>query len=128
MNTRRCSGSGVEVMRTSEVFIRCPDCGQNIRSEAYDHPDGQVHFKLVDHAYLPTDAKQIFADYCYLLECEMATLEYARHLSKTAKRDIIRHEKIIRDALLKVRKYVGEGFEVDRARCGRVYEAVQEAT
>lgn len=72
-------------------------------------------------------AQEVFNDFCYLLECEMATLEYIRDLKRTSKREISRHEEIIRKQLVHVRVYVSKGLVVQRSN-GRVYDAIKDNT
>lgn len=82
----------------------------------------QVFAAMQEHVRM---GQQVFDDYCYLLECEMATLEFIRGIKRTPKREIERHESIIKKNLVHVRVYVSKGFTVKREH-GRVYEAVHE--
>lgn len=41
----------------------------------------------------------LFKAYCYLVDCEVATLEYVRDLKSSAKSEVSRHEKITDDSI-----------------------------
>jgi len=49
----KCPGSGTEVAPGTKLFSCCPGCNLWVRAEHYDHPDGQRHFKLIDHNKTP---------------------------------------------------------------------------
>ena len=80
---------------------------------------------LGGRASLLPQKKKIFQDWCWLLECEMATLGYIRDITRTAKHEISRHEKIIQEGLFQVRICLADndGLEVPRD-CPRVYESI----
>ena len=70
------------------------------------------------------DATEIFHDLCWLLECEMATLEYIKDIKRTPKYELKRHASIIEKSVEKVWAYCRDyGFNVDSKR-GRVWSAV----
>jgi len=72
----------------------------------------------------PNDKQMLFDDYCYLLECEMATLEYISGLKKTSQREISRHKDIIRQCLRRVKRHTQTGLIIARQH-GRVYQAIE---
>ena len=70
------------------------------------------------------DATEIFHDLCWLLECEMATLEYLKILKRTPKHDRERHEVIVASALNKVVGYCRDYGLGINPKHGRVQDAV----
>lgn len=71
--------------------------------------------------------QEIFNDLCYLLECEMATLDYLRGVKRTPKHELRRHEDIVKKTLLQVRRHVFDGLVVPR-HCGRVVDEAAKWT
>lgn len=72
------------------------------------------------------DATEIFHDLCWLLECEMATLESLKDVKRTSKRSIERHTNIVQPMVIKVWAYCRDyGFGID-PRKGRVAKAVEK--
>jgi hypothetical protein len=70
------------------------------------------------------DATEIFHDLCWLLECELATLEGLKDRKRVAKHDLERHSNIARTMVTKVWAYCRDyGFGLN-PRLGRVVEAV----
>ena len=71
------------------------------------------------------DATDIFHDLCWMLECEMATLEDLKDRKRVAKHDLKRHQSIVDQMVSKVWSYCRDyGFGID-PRKGRVAEAVR---
>lgn len=70
------------------------------------------------------DATEIFHDLCWLLECEMATLEDLRDRKRVAKHDLKRHNSIVDLMMAKVSAYCRDyGFGID-PKNGRVQDAL----
>jgi len=71
------------------------------------------------------DATEIFHDLCWLLECEIATLEGLQGVKRTSKSELRRHQNIVDPMVSKVWSYCRDyGFGID-PRKGRVAEAVR---
>ena len=71
------------------------------------------------------DATEIFHDLCWMLECQLATLEGLKDVKRTAKREIQRHTDIAQPMVIKVWAYRRDyGFGID-PRKTRVVEAVR---
>ncbi len=80
---------------------------------------------LGGRASLLVQKNKLFEDFCWLLECEMATFSYIRDLKRTAQHEIARHEKIIKDGLLSVRIHLADKPDLEVPReCLRVYENI----
>jgi hypothetical protein len=72
------------------------------------------------------DATEIFCDLCWLLECEMATLEDLRERKRVAKHELKRHQRIVDQAVAKVWAYCWDyGFSIDSGSFPRVAEVIQ---
>jgi hypothetical protein len=68
-------------------------------------------------------ADPMFEDMCWLLECQMATLDYYKCLKRPPKGELRRHEEIVRKALDRISHYLGD-HEVPR-NCPRVYDSTR---
>jgi len=70
------------------------------------------------------DATEIFHDLCWLLECELATLEDLRDRKRVAKHDLERHQAIVDQMMVKVWAYCRDyGFGIP-SKNGRVQDAL----
>ena len=71
------------------------------------------------------DATEIFHDLCWMLECQLATLEEVKDVKRTSKRSIERHTDIAQPMVIKVWAYCRDyGFGIDPRKI-RVAEAVR---
>lgn len=71
------------------------------------------------------DTTEMFHSLCWLLECEMATLEGLKGVKRTSKSELKRHQSIVDQMVAKVHGYCRDyGFGID-IRKGRVTEAVR---
>ena len=70
------------------------------------------------------DATEIFHDLCWLLECEIATLEGLKDVKRTAKHELKRHQSIVDQTIAKVWAYCRDyGFGI-APKNGRVQDAL----
>jgi len=70
------------------------------------------------------DATEIFHDLCWLLECEIATLEGLKGVKRTSKSELKRHQSIVDQTMAKVWAYCRDYAFGINPKCGRVQDAL----